>query len=248
MNIIYGIHSVQECLKSESKPIERIFFSQGISNRSLQQIIDLARSKGIPVKFEPRIYLDRKTGQAAHQGVMAVCATQTYWDIEDILTRLSCQPLLVLLDSIMDPRNLGAVLRSCAVFGVDGVVIPKDNAAGLSPVVSKTAEGALEHIRVARVTNLVRSIELLKERGIWVVGIESCQPTFCNEVDYIIPVALVFGNEGSGLRRLVRENCDILASIPTSGPLHSLNVSVAAGIALYEVARSRRSREAAIGK
>jgi 23S rRNA (guanosine2251-2'-O)-methyltransferase len=240
MDLIYGIHSVYECLRFNSKAVERIYCSQGSAGRRLQEIIDLARKLGIPVKFEPSAALDRKTGHAAHQGVVAVCGAQSYTAFEDILTQLSAQPLLIILDSITDPRNLGAVLRTSAVFGVDGVIIPKDNAAGLSSTVSKTAEGAVEHVRVARVTNLVRAIQMLKEHGVWVIGLESGQQTRCDQVDYNRSIALVFGNEGVGLRRLVRENCDILASIVTPGPLHSLNVSVAAGIAIYEVVRYRR--------
>jgi len=239
VDLIYGVHSTYECLKSGSRPVERIYCSQGASSRHLQEILDLARARGIPVKFEPREILDRKTGYAAHQGVVAVCGVQPYVALEDLLVGLSTLPLLVFLDSIVDPRNLGAILRTCAVYGVDGVVIPKDNAAGLSPTVSKAAEGALAHLHIARVTNLVRAIQYAQERGIWMVGIESDQPKSCVEVEYSVPIGLVFGNEGTGLRRLVRENCDILASIPTLGPLHSLNVSVAAGIVLFEVARSR---------
>ena len=240
MDFIYGIHSIYECLRSGSRPLDRIYCSQGTTSRRLQGILDLARARGIPVKFEPKVMLDRKTGYAVHQGVVAVCGVQAYVPLEDLLGQLSAQPLLVFLDSIVDPRNLGAILRTCAVYGVDGVVIPKDNSAGLSPTVSKTAEGALTHLRIVRVTNLVRAIQTAKEHGIWVVGIESDQPRSCDEVEYRVPVGLVLGNEGTGLRRLVRENCDILASIPTLGPLHSLNVSVAAGIAIFQVVRSRQ--------
>jgi 23S rRNA (guanosine2251-2'-O)-methyltransferase len=239
---IYGIHPVLECLKTDSRAIERIYLSQGVGGRGLQEIIDLARSKGVSIKFEPRFALDRKTGNAVHQGVVAVCGTCGYVDLEDILDYLGQAALLVLLDSVEDPRNLGAILRSCAFFGVDGIIIPKDKAAGLSPTVAKTAEGALEHLRIARVTNLARTIDDLKKKGIWVVGIESGQEILCDQVDFDVPIALVFGNEGQGLRRLTREKCDVLASIPSIGLIHSLNVSVAAGIALYEVARTRRIR------
>jgi 23S rRNA (guanosine2251-2'-O)-methyltransferase len=150
------------------------------------------------------------------------------------------KPFLVVLDSIEDPRNLGAILRSCAAFGVDGVIIPKNHAAGLSSTVAKTAEGALEHVTITKVTNLVRAIEEIKKKGIWVVGIESGQKQTCAEMDFQLPLALVLGNEGSGIRRLVQEHCDFLASIPARGALHSLNVSVAAGVALYEVVRQRQ--------
>ena len=240
VDFIYGIHTVIECLNSNSRSIDRVYLSQGSGGRSLQEVIDLARAKGIAIKFEPRSALDRRTGGAVHQGVVALCGAFGYVHIESILEQLGVCPLLVLLDSVEDPRNLGAILRSCAVFGVEGVIIPKDKAAGLSPIVAKTAEGALSHLKIARVTNLARCIEEIKKRGIWVVGIESGQKTSCDKVDFSLPTALVFGNEGGGLRRLTRENCDILASIPSSGEICSLNVSVAAGIALYEVLKCRR--------
>lgn len=239
-DILFGIHTVLECLKSRARPIDRIYFAQGVNTRNLQAVVDLARQQGIPFKFEPRAQLDRKSGGATHQGVVAVCTVRPYSGLEDLLASAGPQPLLVLLDSIEDPRNLGAILRSCAAFGVDGVVVPKNHAAGLSAVVAKTAEGALEYLKVAKVTNLVQAIEQLKAAGIWVIGIESGQTKQCDEVDFMLPVALVLGNEGSGIRRLVREHCDLLAALPAGGAIHSLNVSVAAGIALYEVIRQRR--------
>src|SRR5262249_47548206 len=160
----------------------------------LQRLIDLARKNGLSLKFEPRTLLDQKTSNAVHQGVVAVCAERQYVDFDDLLTKLSPQATLVVLDGIEDPRHLGAILRSCAAFSVEGVVLPKDRAVGISPAVSKTAEGALEHLRVAKVTNLTRSVQVLKEKGIWVIGVESGQKRFCNEFDYGGPCALVFGN------------------------------------------------------
>jgi len=239
MSLIYGLHTVLECLKTNPALIERLYVARGSSSPQLQRVIDLARKNGLSLKFEPRTLLDQKTSNAVHQGVMAVCVERQYVDFDDLLTKLSPQATLVVLDGIEDPRNLGAILRSCAAFSVEGVVLPKDRAVGISSAVSKTAEGALEHLRVARVTNLTRSIQVLKEKGIWVIGVESRQEKFCNEFDYGGPCALVFGNEGSGLRRLVRENCDVLLSIPATGAIQSLNVSVAVGIALYECTRRR---------
>jgi 23S rRNA (guanosine2251-2'-O)-methyltransferase len=237
MNLIYGVHSVLECLKTNPGLIERLYIARGASSRPLQDVIDLARKIGLSLKFEPRSVLDHKTNQASHQGVVAVCATQHYAEFDEILSDLSPRTTLVVLDCIEDPRNLGAVLRSCAAFSVGGVILPKDHAVGISSIVSKTAEGALEHLKIARVTNLTRSIKVLKEKGVWVIGIESGQERFCHEADYGGASALVFGNEGKGLRRLVRENCDVLLSIPTTGAIRSLNVSVAVGIALYESVR-----------
>ncbi len=242
MDTLYGTHSVLECLKSGSRPIERLYFLQGIASRPMQELIELAKEKRIPFKFEPRVALDRKCDGMVHQGVVAICASQAFADIKDLLENPGPQKLLVILDSIEDPRNFGAILRSCAAFGVDGVIVPKDHAAGLSSTVAKTAEGALEHLKIARVTNLTRGIEQLKEAGIWVLGVESGQKQILDQVDLKVPLALILGNEGKGIRRLVREHCDFLASIPASGSIHSLNVSVAAGIALYEVARQRNRR------
>ena len=248
MELIYGIHSVLECLKANPGLIERIYIARGTSNRHLQETIDLARKIGLSLKFEPRAVLDHQTNNASHQGVVAVCAARPYVDFDEILRDLSLQTTLVILDCIEDPRNLGAILRSCAAFSVGGVILPKDHAVGISSTVSKTAEGALEYLKIARVTNLTRSIQDLKEKGVWVIGIESAQEKFCHEADYGGPSALVFGNEGKGLRRLVRENCDVLLSIPTSGAIRSLNVSVAVGVVLYESARRKLATETVKGR
>jgi len=238
-NLIYGIHPVRECLKSNSRPILSLYFSQETHSRELQAVIHLARRQGHALFFESKTALDRRSGTANHQGVVAVCSIQTYVDIQVVVADLGPSALIVLLDCIEDPRNLGAVLRSCAAAGVDGVIFTKDHAVGLTPVVFKAAAGGLDHLKIARVPNLARSIDLLKDKGIWVTGIETGQQSSCQDLDFTLPTALVLGNEGSGLRRLVREKCDFLASIPTPGPIHSLNVSVSAGIVLYEAIRQR---------
>jgi 23S rRNA (guanosine2251-2'-O)-methyltransferase len=239
MEIIFGIHPVIECLKAKARPVERLVVAQGISNRKVQEIIELARRSGIPVKFEPRASLDQKSAGGTHQGVLVICAFRPSLDLEDLLSDFRPTPLLVMLDSIEDPRNLGAVLRTCAACGVDGVILPKDHAAGLSSTVAKTSAGALDLLKVARITNLVAAMKQTKERGIWIAGVETEQSRQYYELDCSMPLAFVFGNEDSGLRRLVRETCDFLISIPTPGPIHSLNVSVAAGIVLSEVVRQR---------
>jgi 23S rRNA (guanosine2251-2'-O)-methyltransferase len=243
MQIVFGIHPVLECLKAKARPIERILVVQGASNRSLQQIIDLAREQRVPVRFEPKAGLDRQSGGGTHQGVLAVCASSATLDLEDLVGSLSALPLLVALDSIEDPRNLGAILRTCAVSGVEGVLLPKDHSAGLSETVAKTAAGALDHLKIARVTNLVNALKTLKEKGVWIAGVETGQTKPYYELDCKMPLALVVGNEDSGLRRLVRETCDFLVSIPTPGSIHSLNVSVAAGIVLFEVLRQRGEKQ-----
>ena len=240
MQIVFGIHPVLECLKAKARPIERILVVRGASNRSLQEIIDLAREQGVSVRFEPKAGLDRQSGRGTHQGVLAVCASNTTLDLEDLLGGLSASPLLVALDSIEDPRNLGAILRTCAASGVEGVLLPKDHSAGLSETVAKTAAGALDHLKICKVTNLVNALKTLKERGVWIAGVETGQTRPYYQLDCTMPLAFVVGNEDSGLRRLIRENCDFLVSIPTPGPIQSLNVSVATGVVLFEALRQRR--------
>lgn len=245
MQIIFGIHPVLECLKAKARFIERLVVAQGASNRSLQALIDLARRSGVSVRFEPRAALDRQTSGGLHQGVLAVCASSRTLDLDDLLQGLSACPLLVALDSIEDPRNLGAILRTCAASGVQGVLLPKDHSAGLSEAVAKTAAGALDYVKIARVTNLVSALKEVKEKGIWVAGVETGQSKRHFELDCTMPLVFVVGNEDTGLRRLVRETCDFLVSIPTPGPMHSLNVSVAAGIVLSEALRQRYRLEEA---
>jgi 23S rRNA (guanosine2251-2'-O)-methyltransferase len=239
---IYGIHPVLECLKSGARSVEKIYIQKTASSRIVSEIVHLCRQKGIPVRFEPGAYFERQTNGASHQGVLAVCSAQKYKDIEDIFASLSACPTLVVLDSIEDPRNLGAIIRTCAASGVEGVILPKDHSTGLTSTVAKTAAGALDHVQVVRVSNLVNAMKEIKEKGIWIVGVESEQKKQYDELDYQMPLALVFGNEGKGIRRLVRETCDFLVSIPTPGKIHSLNVSVAAGVVLYEVLRQRSGR------
>ena len=185
---------------------------------------------------------------ANHQGVIALIAgapasarkNADYASVDDILDSPHEIPLVVLLDSIEDPHNLGAILRSCEAAGVDGVFIPEHRAVGLTETVAKTSAGAVEYIRVARVTNLVTLITELKKRGFWVIGVEGGTTADYTEFDMKVPLALVLGSEGQGIRRLVKENCDVLLSIPMHGKVNSLNVSVATGIVLFEALRQRK--------
>ena len=237
--LIYGIHPVRECLRSGTRPVSCLYIARGTGSPGLKAIVQLARRRGHTVRFESRNFLDQRVGGANHQGVAAVCIAPSFLEVEDLLDGLGPAPLVVALDSVEDPRNLGAVLRCCAAAGVDGVIVTKDHSAGLTATVSKAAAGGLEYLSIARVSNLGRAIDQLKKKGIWVAGLESGQPLGCQDLDFTLGMALVLGNEGAGLRRLVREKCDFLASIPTPGPIQSLNVSVAAGIVLYEAIRQR---------
>lgn len=239
--LIYGIHPVRECLRSGARPVSCLYVARGTGSTGLKAIVHLARRQGHTIRFEPRNLLDQRVGSANHQGVVAVCAARPYVEMEDLLDGLGPAPLVAVLDSIEDPRNLGAVLRCCAAAGVDGVIVTRDHAAGVTATVSKAAAGGLEYLSIARVSNLARAIDQLKTKGLWVAGIETGQPLGCQDLDLTVATALVLGNEGVGLRRLVREKCDFLASIPTLGPIQSLNVSVAAGIVLYEAIRQRGS-------
>lgn len=243
MNQIHGLLPVLEALRARRRAINKILIAAGANQNRLRELTEVARVAGIVIEQRDRRALDELTGSANHQGVVALVAAaaraQTYVDADKLLNTLSDTPLVVLLDGIEDPHNLGAILRTCEGAGVDGVFIPEHRAAGLNETVAKTSAGAVEYVRVARVTNLVPLIAELKKRGVWVVGVEGGAATSYTEFDCNAPLALVFGSEGKGVRRLVREKCDAIISIPLRGQLNSLNVSVAAGVVLFEVLRQR---------
>jgi 23S rRNA (guanosine2251-2'-O)-methyltransferase len=244
-NQLYGVAPVLEALRAGQRAIETITIAEGARNNRLNELMAVARARGIPVRHAPRAALDRATGNANHQGVIAKGAAARYTDADELLTQIGLpssadnQPLLVVLDGVEDPRNFGAVLRTAECAGVHGVFITERRAVGLTETVAKAAAGALEHLPVARVTNLTRLIDELKERNIWCVGTSADAATEYSAWDWTVPTAAFFGGEGSGLHRLVRERCDALVSIPVRGKIESLNVSVAAGIVLYEAIRQR---------
>jgi 23S rRNA (guanosine2251-2'-O)-methyltransferase len=209
----------------------------------LNELVEVARRAGVAVEKRDRRALDELTSGANHQGVVALTAPlnkkNAYVEAEAILDSMGAPPLVALLDGIEDPHNLGAILRTCECAGVDGVFIPEHRAASLNETVAKTSAGAVEYVRVARVTNLVPLIDELKDRGLWVVGVEGGTENIYSDFDLKVPLAVVLGSEGKGIRRLVREKCDAIVSIPMRGKINSLNVSVAAGIVLFEVVRQR---------
>jgi 23S rRNA (guanosine2251-2'-O)-methyltransferase len=219
MSIIAGVHPVLEALTA-GRSIERLHIARGSGGPRLQQIIDHARQAGIPVRFEPRPTLDRLSRQATHQGVVAVASEQRYATLDSLIGTAS---LLVLLDSVTDPHNLGAIIRTAHAAGADAIVVPDRRAAPLTEIAAKAAAGALEHLPVARVGNLRQAIETLKESGFWIDG----------------RIAFVLGGEGEGLHQHVRKHCDFLVRIPLAGRISSLNVSVACGIVLFEWKRRR---------
>jgi 23S rRNA (guanosine2251-2'-O)-methyltransferase len=243
---IFGINPVIEALKS-GRPIQRLLIAeQRKADRGISEIIRLARSAGIEVRVTTRDTLNRQAAHAVHQGVIAFAAAREYATLYDILhipSQRRQMPLYLVLDGVEDPRNLGAILRTAEAAGVHGVIIPERRAAGLTDTVAKTAAGALEYVPVVKVVNIVNTIDELKKKGIWVAAAESDGNMQYWDADFVRPTALVLGGEDKGVRRLVREHCDYTLSLPLRGKISSLNVSVAAGVLLYEVLRQRKENQ-----
>lgn len=240
-NRIEGRNPVLEALKS-GREIDKILVQSGEKNGSLKKIIAVAREKKIVVAETERRRLDAMSVTHSHQGVIAFAAAREYSTVEDILKSAADkgeQPFIVIADDLTDPHNLGSVIRTANAAGAHGVIIPKRNSVGLSPVVEKTSAGALEFTPVARVSNLASTIEFLKKNNIWVVGADMDGSETIYTHDFSGPVAIVVGSEGKGVSRLVREKCDFIVSIPMNGQINSLNASVAAALMMYEVVRTR---------
>ena len=244
---LYGVAPVLEALRARQRTVERIMIAEGARPLRLRELIELARQSGVPVHHVPRADLTRLVGvEANHQGVVATVAAASYADADELLDALASRvgtddpPLAVVLDGVEDPRNLGAILRTVECVGAHCVFMPERRAVGLTETVAKASAGALEHVKIARAANLSRLIEQLKERNIWTVGTSADAPVLYTDWDWRQPSALFLGGEGAGLHRLVRERCDTLVRIPVRGQIESLNVSVAAGIILYEALRQRK--------
>jgi 23S rRNA (guanosine2251-2'-O)-methyltransferase len=244
MDRLTGIHAVREALEAGSF-FDRIVIAKGRQDSRIEEIVQLARSHGIAVRFEDRGQLDRLANSRDHQGVVAMAAARAAATLEDILERAnqskSQQGLIVLLDGVEDPHNLGAIIRTALAAGAHGVVIPERRAAGLTDTVARASAGALAHLPVAKVTNLARAIEELKEAGYWLVGLDEAGEKSYTEVDYTSPTGIIMGGEGDGLHELTRKRCDFVVSLPTTGPVKSLNVSVATGVVLFEALRQRHA-------
>jgi 23S rRNA (guanosine2251-2'-O)-methyltransferase len=238
MNWMTGFHAVEEALTA-GRALDRIVIARGRHGERVEAIVRLAKTRGVPVRFEDRQQVDRLAGTREHQGIAALVAAKPAVGLEDLLRVKDEHGLLVLLDGIEDPHNLGAIVRTALAAGAQGVVIPERRAAGLSDTVERASAGALAHLPVARVTNLVRAMEEMKEAGYWLVGLDERADKSYTDVDLKGPVGIVLGSEGEGLHELTRKRCDFLVSLPTSGPVRSLNVSVAAGVMLFEVVRQR---------
>jgi 23S rRNA (guanosine2251-2'-O)-methyltransferase len=237
MDKIGRINPLLEALKSSPLRVTKIFIQKDTERRRVAEVIKLARSKCVPVVWVPKGRLDFMDKH--HQGVVALSSPKAFSSMESILSS-STVPFLLLLDGVEDPQNLGAIIRTAECAGVDGIILPERRAAGLSDVVSSVSAGALEHINIARVKNLARSMDKLKEKGIWFVGAEGGSDNYWFDFDYTVPLGLVLGSEGKGLRSLVKNKCDQILSIPLLGESTSLNVASAAAIFMYEVVRQRK--------
>ena len=238
MPMIYGINAVNEALKA--RKVSRLIHARGAGAR-IDALIARAKELRIPVETADPLHLDKLARGGVHQGVTAELQQMAAYTLEEVIASADGPPLLVILDGIEDPQNVGAILRTANAAGVHGVVRQARHAARLDGAVVKASAGAVSHIQIATVVNIARTIEELKEQGIWTVGLDGSATETYDEGDYTLPTAFVMGAEGDGLRRLVRETCDRLVRIPMLGEVESLNVSVAAGIALYEAVRQRQA-------
>ncbi len=241
MAVLIGIHPITEALRA-GRPLERVLVARGAGGHRLQEIIDLARKTGTTLRFEERGALDRLAGVKSHQGVVALGAEKKYAALEDVAPSAE---LLVVLDGIEDPHNLGAIIRSAHAAGAGAVIVPERRAAGLTETVAKAAAGALEHLPVVHVVNISQTLRSLKEEGYFIYGLDEKGETLYDAVDWPDKTVVVMGAEGKGLHDLVKKNCDALLRIPMAGKIASLNVSVATGIVLFAW-RSRRDRKSAV--
>lgn len=230
MSSLAGIHPVREALRA-GRPLDRVLIVKGAGGPRLQELIDLCRERGIPVRFESREHLDRAAGSASHQGVVAFGAAEKYATIEETS---AAGGLHVVLDGVEDPHNLGAVIRTAHAAGAAAVVIPERRAAPVTDVVARAAAGALAYLPVVKAVNVNRALEELKKRGYWIYGLDERGDQDYTQVEFTKPTAIVLGGEGKGLHEHVAKHCDFLVKIPMAGQVASLNVSVAAGVVLFE--------------
>jgi 23S rRNA (guanosine2251-2'-O)-methyltransferase len=243
MEVLYGVHSVEEALKAGRRRFDHVLVARERQDDRLARVVAACREAGVRVRQEPREQLTQVAGTQAHQGVVALVRAAEFLNIEDLFkpTEPGAKRLVLALDGVEDPQNLGALLRVADGAGVDGVLLTERRSAPLSPVAVKASAGAAEHLRIARVVNLVRALEELKERNLWVIGLDERGTTDYDQFDLTGDCVLVLGREGAGLHDLVRRTCDHLLRIPMVGGVSSLNVSTAGAVVLYEAARQRRA-------
>lgn len=243
---VYGRHAVLEALRSNASRVQKVILAQGGHGAVLKELYAEAQARGVAMETLDRRRFEKMAGDGVHQGVLALMQAREYLNLEDLLAEAKSdlpRALLMVTDEIEDPRNLGAIARCTEGAGATGLVITAHRSAEFTPVAEKASGGAVEHLRVARVKNLVNAIEDMKQAGLWIVGLDASAAQDVWDADLSRPLALVIGAEGKGLRRLTREHCDYLIRMPMRGRVASLNASVAAGIALYEVVRQRREKD-----
>lgn len=240
MQVIYGINPLLEMILSDPTPLEKIVVADGRGGSELRKILRLADEYGIPVEFGGREKVEKLAPHQVHQGVAALCREHAYVTVDEVIANRherSKHNLVVLLDGIADPQNLGSIIRTACCCGANGVIIPENRAASITASVAKASAGAVHHLPTAMVVNLVRTIEYLKEKGFWIYGADAEAHMDIETPDYEGNVAVVMGSEGRGLRPLIRKKCDFLLAIPLRGRISSLNVSVAAGVILFSILR-----------
>lgn len=245
MDVLYGLHPVEEAVRSGVGRLERVLLARERGDSRLEKLARLCRDSGVPVSLEPRDQLTRLARTDAHQGALALVRERSFLALEDLLA-VGPQPtaqhrFFLALDGVEDPHNLGALLRTADGAGIDGVLLPERRSAPVSATVAKASAGASEHVRIARVTNLVRSLEQMKKANIWVLGLDERGTPDYTEFDFRTDCVLVLGREGAGLHDLVKRTCDHLLRIPMAGKVSSLNVSVAGAVVMYEAMRQRRN-------
>jgi 23S rRNA (guanosine2251-2'-O)-methyltransferase len=243
MEVLFGLHPVEEAIRSGARPLESVIVSRDRKDERLERVIALCRSAGISVQTESRDQMTRLAKTDQHQGVLAIVKERAFLSVEDLLKRPAGSEghrFFLACDGIEDPHNLGALLRTADAAGVDGVILPERRSVGVTGTVAKTSAGASEHVRIARVTNLVRALEVLKKNNVWVVGLDERGSPDYMDFDFKTDCVLVLGREGAGLHDLVKKTCDHLLRIPMAGMVSSLNVSVAGAVVMYEAVRQRR--------
>lgn len=236
METVGRLNPIIEILRSAPGRVQKVFIQEERGPHKIAEVIRMAKERGLPLQFLPKRKLDLVS--PGHQGAVVLFAAKEYSDLEEILAG-SRLPFLVLLDEIEDPQNLGAIIRSAECAGADGIILPERRSAGITDTVMEVSAGAAAHLKIARVTNLARTMEDLKPKGVWFVGAEAGHEALWYDFDYAVPVGIVLGSENRGLRRLVREKCDRVLSIPLLGRVNSLNVAAAAAVFCFEVARQR---------
>ena len=246
MEAVYGINPIKILLAQEASPLKKIIIADGRGGSSIKAIVDGARQKKIPVEWKSRQHLDELAGRTDHQGIVGLRDSFVYADVDDLLGNRNphlSHDLILILDSILDPQNLGSIIRSAHCLGANGVVIPTDRAASVTPAVIKASAGSAEQLPVARVTNLSQTIDYLKNKGFWIYGADAYGGKNIREHNFRGPVVLVLGSEAKGIRPLVKKKCDFLVTIPMAGNFDSFNVAVAAGIIQYEIFFQRREKK-----